>query len=86
MSNGKRASTTRWRTIRSQILARSQTCGICGELIDVRLSGLHPDGPNIDHIIPAIDGGTDDWSNLQPAHRRCNLAKGAQRQSGPLAW
>lgn len=86
MSNGKRASTSQWRATRALILAANQTCGICGETIDTSLSGLHPDGPTIDHIVPAINGGTDDWSNLQPAHRRCNLSKGSSRQSGPLAW
>lgn len=86
MSKAKRATDRRWREVRAAILAANQTCGICGEIINVGLSGLHPDGPNIDHIIPLAHGGSDDLANLMPTHRRCNLAKGAKRQSGPLAW
>lgn len=29
----------------------------------------------IDHIIPLTKGGTDDWFNLIPACRSCNLSK-----------
>jgi hypothetical protein len=44
--------------------------------IDMSLSGMHPDGPNLGHIIPASQGGTDDLANLGLEHRRCNLAAG----------
>ncbi len=30
----------------------------------------------IDHIEPLVKGGTDDWCNLLPACRSCNLSKG----------
>ncbi|MBM7052226.1 HNH endonuclease signature motif containing protein [Rothia sp. ZJ1223] len=29
-----------------------------------------------DHVIPRSKGGTDDLSNLRPAHHRCNSARG----------
>lgn len=31
--------------------------------------------PSIDHVIPLIKGGTDDWDNLKLAHRICNSLK-----------
>lgn len=31
--------------------------------------------PSIDHVIPLIKGGTDDWNNLKLAHRICNSLK-----------
>ena len=34
--------------------------------------------PTLDHIVPRSRGGSDDLSNLQPAHRICNLRKGAR--------
>lgn len=44
-------------------------CGICGEpLGDLTLC-------NIDHIVPKSRGGRGGWTNLQPAHITCNIAK-----------
>lgn len=31
--------------------------------------------PSIEHIIPLIKGGTDEWSNIKLAHRICNSMK-----------
>lgn len=31
--------------------------------------------PSIDHVIPLIKGGTDEWNNLKLAHRICNSLK-----------
>lgn len=31
--------------------------------------------PSIDHVIPLIKGGSDDWDNLRLAHRICNSIK-----------
>ena len=67
----------RWQRLRAHILAtRPPICGWCGEVIDLNLSGNHPRGPSVDHIVPRAQGGTDDRSNLQPAHRRCNTQRG----------
>ena len=38
---------------------------------------------SIDHILPRSRGGTDDDSNLQIAHLRCNLLKHDQAQPPP---
>ena len=53
-------------------------CNRCDRLIDPTLSGLHPDGATVGHIIPVIRGGTDAYENLALEHRRCNLAVGAR--------
>lgn len=33
----------------------------------------------IDHIIAIVDGGTDNWDNLGPAHKRCNQSDGGRK-------
>jgi 5-methylcytosine-specific restriction endonuclease McrA len=59
---------------------RPPICGPCGGPIDMTVSGRHPDGWTCDHILPykthphlALV-----YSNLQPAHQRCNSSKGAR--------
>ena len=32
----------------------------------------------IDHIVAVSQGGSDDWSNLGPAHKRCNQSDGGK--------
>ena len=61
-------------------LARDRPlCGICGrDCIDYDLppsESLNPAYPTIDHIVPTVDGGSNDLSNLQMASRRCNSRK-----------
>lgn len=51
-------------------------CGICGELVDMSISPLEPNGPTIDHIRPKCRSGSNAWVNLQLAHERCNQKKG----------
>lgn len=50
-------------------------CGICGQPVD--MASRWPDQmcPSVDHVISRADGGTDDPSNLQLAHLRCNHRK-----------
>lgn len=58
------------------LLARDgNTCGICGEPIDMSLA--HPDGlsVSVDHIFPRAKGGSHDMENLQLAHLTCNIRK-----------
>lgn len=56
-------------------------CYLCAEPISGRLHYLHPDALTIDHIVPVALGGSDELDNLQPAHRRCNVAKGTSVQT-----
>jgi len=53
---------------------------VCGEPVDRNADPTRDDrAPNVDHIIPVSDGGTNDPANLQTAHRGCNTAKAARR-------
>lgn len=66
----------RWR----RICARDgYVCWLCRELIDPAFLGPHPLGPSVDHVVPIAAGGTDDDSNLRPAHYGCNSRRGAAR-------
>jgi 5-methylcytosine-specific restriction endonuclease McrA len=57
---------------RALILANATECGRCHGPFD------NPaDPPVIDHIVAVAHGGSDDPSNLQPAHRSCNGRAGA---------
>ncbi|ASR83532.1 HNH endonuclease [Arthrobacter phage Laila] len=38
-----------------------------------------------DHLLPRKWGGSNDLSNLRPAHRKCNYARGAKLLSDPRA-
>lgn len=65
---------------RSYIFTRDKwTCGLCGK--PVSRTKRHPDplAGSIDHIVPIAMGGTNDLTNLQLAHLRCNWEK---RQHG----
>lgn len=53
--------------------ANNGMCHICGE------GGADA----IDHIVPVAWGGSDDISNLAPAHTSCNSARG---DAAPPAW
>lgn len=46
--------------------------------------GPHPLRFEVDHIVPRNRGGTDDLSNKQPSHRRCNRAKSDREDGGPI--
>jgi 5-methylcytosine-specific restriction endonuclease McrA len=50
-------------------------CGICRKAV-TETTG--PWRPSIDHIVPLAHGGLHVEENLQLAHYRCNLSKGAR--------
>jgi hypothetical protein len=60
-------------------------CWWCGEPIDMRLSGRHPDGPTVDHLEPVDDAPEKFWdrSLWRLAHRRCNDKRGASGAMPP---
>ncbi|MFI5833201.1 HNH endonuclease [Micromonospora sp. NPDC051300] len=44
----------------------------------------HPDRYEVDHRIPRNRGGSDDLTNKQASHRRCNRAKSDRTDGGPI--
>ena len=58
------------------ILATQDTCGICGQPVDISLKVGDPMAPTIDHIIAISKGGhPSSIENLQLAHATCNRQK-----------
>lgn len=53
-------------------------CYLCQEPIDLSLSGWHPMGLTLDHVIPLSRGGSHTLNNLKPTHRACNVRKSAR--------
>lgn len=53
------------------------TCHLCGKRVDMDLSGRHPKGPTVDHLLPLSAGGADCRTNVALAHRSCNVSRGA---------
>ena len=63
-----------WQKIRDRILRASDVCYICGKV----------GADSVDHVVPKAKGGTDDPSNLRPAHMHpCNRAK-SDRDYAPI--
>lgn len=52
------------------IVEKGRICALCGKPIQ------RDDEVSIDHIIPVSKGGATVESNLQLAHKSCNLEKG----------
>lgn len=77
-SRARRRWNSRLRRMRPMVLARhGWYCALCDRPIDWTLHWSDPLALSIDHVIPLALGGTDDLDNLQPAHRECNVLKGA---------
>ena len=61
---------------KKKIYATQNTCGICGQPVDMKLRYPNPLAKCIDHIIPISKGGhPSDIDNLQLAHWTCNRQK-----------
>lgn len=52
-------------------------CGLCHEPVDPALAWPDPFSASLDHVVPMSRGGDHVPSNLQCAHLRCNISKGA---------
>lgn len=66
-------------TVRRAVYERDGwRCGICQDPVDADLIGSRSMWrPSLDHIVPHIEGGTDDPDNLRLAHFWCNSIRGA---------
>lgn len=74
MANPRVRRTRRHQRHRERVMrAHDGVCHICGKNA----------ADAIDHIVPVSWGGSDDPSNLAPAHTSCNTARGAAR---PPEW
>lgn len=74
----KRGYGAAWRRTRAAFLAEYPLCNNAlglhsGRLVAARVA---------DHIVPREQGGTDDWSNLQPLCKRCHDTKTATQDNG----
>lgn len=70
MSQGRRTQPLPpdWEQLRAQVLElHAGRCHRCGG----------PGATQVDHIIPAAEGGTDDLANLAPIHASCHNLKTA---------
>lgn len=54
-----------YRAYRAVVLAARPRCHLCGG----------PGADTLDHVVPLTAGGTNQPSNLRPAHRACNVRK-----------
>ena len=54
-----------YKAIRRRLLTGRPICHLCGI----------PGADSLDHVIPLSRGGTNEMSNLRPAHLACNIAK-----------
>lgn len=59
------------------VWSRNRLCLARSKVIDPELSGRHPEGATLEHLIPLSDGGTNAASNLAVSHRACNVKRGA---------
>lgn len=64
-----------WKRLRQRVIDSQDICHICGKDVDKSLK--YPDrfSPTVDHIIPVVDGGTNEITNLMLAHYSCNSAR-----------
>ena len=61
---------------KKRIMSTQNTCGICGNQVDMKLKTPDPMAPCVDHIVPIAKGGHPSaLENLQLAHWNCNRQK-----------
>lgn len=73
-----------WRALTKRLKAElPPICWLCGEDIDLTLSGRDPMGWSLDHVIPLHEAPhlATDETNLRPAHMIHNAERGGKGQS-----
>jgi 5-methylcytosine-specific restriction enzyme A len=66
----------RWQQLRVHILNRDPLCVVCKE------KGLVVESTTVDHIIPLVQGGTDDDTNLRGLCAHCQAVKSQADKAG----
>lgn len=51
-------------------------CYICKDVIDKRLRKPNWMAATVEHLVPLCQGGQHVWTNIVPAHAKCNFMKG----------
>lgn len=74
----------RWEKQRAHLIRQAQRrgdgCALCGAPIDWTTTGRGPWSPEVDHVIPRSEGGSDRADNQQITHGFCNR----WRQARPI--
>ncbi len=60
-------------------------CGICRRKVNPRLRYPHDMSASLDHVVPMSLGGGHLYVNVQCAHLKCNVDKGAEGVGDQLA-
>lgn len=76
------AAVGRWRVVCER---DGYVCWLCGEEIDLALRAPDKRSATADHVVPLARGGSDDLSNLRPAHFACNSRRGARIDCAVIA-
>ena len=50
-------------------------CHLCGRKVDLSLKWPDPMSPTLDHLVPQVQGGTHEDTNLRLAHFHCNSSR-----------
>jgi hypothetical protein len=67
-----------WR--KAVVDAHGIDCYLCGGPIELDAAPAEPLSLSFDHVVPLSRGGRHAITNLRPAHRRCNVAKGTANE------
>lgn len=60
------------------VMKSAGRCALCAGRVDLALRYPDPGSGSVDHVVPLSLGGSDAVDNVQLAHLRCNLRKGAR--------
>lgn len=71
-----------YRTNRQHLKDRTQQigapCAVCGGPFRWDVIWYHSKAFTAGHIIPIVEGGTDELENLRPEHHACNTSAGGR--------
>ena len=75
-SASARGYDVKWRRVRAQFLRHHPLC------IGSEQEPCNQAATEVDHIIPLVEGGTHQWSNLQPFCKSCHSKKTVRENRG----